>query len=572
MIAIFSPSTSQANPKLLRSPEMLWYGVFAIVLVAYAHAATVQEANHFMDTVLNERLPPLVRASPLLFPVVGIPFFRFDVPKNAPTNRNLHANITEGAIRNLDVGVKRMGECLAPALKDGVPTVSCTLDLNNINTTFLAYTKGDNILSTLKEIWVNVLTVDSVARFEATGNQRRESLLRTFEVPHLHFTTLYNSELHLNTDRQRQFKDHIEAKVKQTLQETLYGDYRLQLARAVAATPFPNSPVVNAAGIPAAHTVVQASSPNTVHRTHIQHAQTQYLVLSASGSSGGQAVSELFKYCHQAHQRQALPNCELKCNGSAASYNMKIQSQDQWVSIQGNDGRVSIRAPAARPSPPGKRRPTFRRERRTEALGGGSAADCDRQSEARERRTPAPSAWVGSARIGTVHKFGTTRLRAGPNWNRFHLTFSYGEGGETAIYDSESAECDFPRRHQASGCMAEDKQLEEGGGGGAYGGCEGPEAMYVKLISSDGHEFIIKRNHALTSGTIKAMLSGPGQFAENETNEVNFREIPSHVLQKVCQYFTYKVRYTNSSTEIPEFPIAPEIALELLMAANFLDC
>ena len=43
---------------------------------------------------------------------------------------------------------------------------------------------------------------------------------------------------------------------------------------------------------------------------------------------------------------------------------------------------------------------------------------------------------------------------------------------------------------------------------------------YVKLISSDGHEFIVKRDHALTSGTIKAMLSGPGQFAENETNEV----------------------------------------------------
>ena len=128
--------------------------------------------------------------------------------------------------------------------------------------------------------------------------------------------------------------------------------------------------------------------------------------------------------------------------------------------------------------------------------------------------------------------------------------------------------------------------------GKVYGGCEGPDAMYVKLISSDHHEFIIKREHALTSGTIKAMLSGPGmfslihdwyflipalisttgQFAENETNEVHFREIPSHVLQKVCQYFTYKVRYTNSSTEIPEFPIAPEIALELLMAANFLDC
>ncbi|XP_059156126.1 elongin-C-like [Physella acuta] len=105
-----------------------------------------------------------------------------------------------------------------------------------------------------------------------------------------------------------------------------------------------------------------------------------------------------------------------------------------------------------------------------------------------------------------------------------------------------------------------------------YGGIEGPNSQYVKLLSSDGHEFIVKRDRALTSGTIKAMLSGPGQFSEHKNNEINFREIPSHVPQKVCMYFTYKVRYTNSSTDIPEFPIAPEIALELLMAANFLDC
>uniref|UniRef100_A0A2R9AIF3 Elongin-C n=1 Tax=Pan paniscus TaxID=9597 RepID=A0A2R9AIF3_PANPA len=108
-----------------------------------------------------------------------------------------------------------------------------------------------------------------------------------------------------------------------------------------------------------------------------------------------------------------------------------------------------------------------------------------------------------------------------------------------------------------------------------YGGCEGPDALYVKLILSDGHEFIVKKERALTSGTIKAMLSGPGQFAEKEADEVHFREIPSHVPSKVyalCMCFMYKVRYTNSSTEIPEFPVVPEIALELLMAANFLDC
>nr|XP_060475441.1 elongin-C-like [Panthera onca] len=94
-----------------------------------------------------------------------------------------------------------------------------------------------------------------------------------------------------------------------------------------------------------------------------------------------------------------------------------------------------------------------------------------------------------------------------------------------------------------------------------HGAYEGTETMYVKLISY-GHEFIVKREHALTSGTIKAMLR----------DEVSFREIPSHMLSKVYMYFIYKIRYTNSSTQIPEFPVAPVIALELLIAANFLDC
>nr|XP_035112010.1 elongin-C-like [Callithrix jacchus] len=110
------------------------------------------------------------------------------------------------------------------------------------------------------------------------------------------------------------------------------------------------------------------------------------------------------------------------------------------------------------------------------------------------------------------------------------------------------------------------------GAGKTYCGCEGPDAMYIKLVSSDDHEFTVKREHSLISGMIKVILSGPGQFAENETNEVNFGERFSYVLSKVCIYFTYKVHYTNSSTEITKFPTAPEIALELLMAANFHDC
>ena len=38
------------------------------------------------------------------------------------------------------------------------------------------------------------------------------------------------------------------------------------------------------------------------------------------------------------------------------------------------------------------------------------------------------------------------------------------------------------------------------------------ENSYVKLISSDGHEFLIKRRYAMASGTIRAMLNCPGNI------------------------------------------------------------
>eukprot|EP01094_Clydonella_sp_ATCC50884_P021037 TRINITY_DN4521_c0_g1_i1.p4 TRINITY_DN4521_c0_g1~~TRINITY_DN4521_c0_g1_i1.p4 ORF type:complete len:106 (-),score=43.41 TRINITY_DN4521_c0_g1_i1:633-950(-) len=97
------------------------------------------------------------------------------------------------------------------------------------------------------------------------------------------------------------------------------------------------------------------------------------------------------------------------------------------------------------------------------------------------------------------------------------------------------------------------------------------ESDTVKLISADGHEFIVDRKAAMVSGTIKSMLSGPGTFAEQALNEIKFREISTNILEKVIQYFYYKLKYTNVACEIPEFPIEPEIALELLMASNFLD-
>merc|ERR1711871_1149949 len=93
----------------------------------------------------------------------------------------------------------------------------------------------------------------------------------------------------------------------------------------------------------------------------------------------------------------------------------------------------------------------------------------------------------------------------------------------------------------------------------------------IKLVSAEGDEFWVDKRAAMVSGTIKSMLTGPANFQENQQGEIKFMEISSNILEKVCQYFYFKLRYSNSTTGIPEFQIEPSIALDLLMASNFLD-
>nr|XP_045590145.1 elongin-C-like [Procambarus clarkii] len=103
-----------------------------------------------------------------------------------------------------------------------------------------------------------------------------------------------------------------------------------------------------------------------------------------------------------------------------------------------------------------------------------------------------------------------------------------------------------------------------------YGGCEGPNSTYIKLISCDDHEFIIKRKDAFTSNLIQAMMSSSTTCIENE---IHFKTIPSYLLQKACTYFTYNTQFKkNEITTDPEFPIENNIALDLLLVADFLDC
>ena len=66
--------------------------------------------------------------------------------------------------------------------------------------------------------------------------------------------------------------------------------------------------------------------------------------------------------------------------------------------------------------------------------------------------------------------------------------------------------------------------------------------------------------------------SSEGNFREAQDNLIRFPDIESYILERVVKYLHYKAQYTNASTRIPDFLIEPETALELLIAAKYLDC
>ncbi|KAH1207701.1 Elongin-C [Glycine max] len=67
----------------------------------------------------------------------------------------------------------------------------------------------------------------------------------------------------------------------------------------------------------------------------------------------------------------------------------------------------------------------------------------------------------------------------------------------------------------------------------------------VKLISSEGFEFVVDKEAAIVSQTIHNMLTSPGSFAERQHGEVTFPEISTTILEKICQYFYWHLQFAR---------------------------
>ncbi|CCM01258.1 uncharacterized protein FIBRA_03307 [Fibroporia radiculosa] len=91
------------------------------------------------------------------------------------------------------------------------------------------------------------------------------------------------------------------------------------------------------------------------------------------------------------------------------------------------------------------------------------------------------------------------------------------------------------------------------------------ESDWVKLVSTDGYSYLVRRKVAMGSATLRNMLNADNKFLEALSNTcvINERGV---IVEKLCEYLSYKALYENTpAKEVPDFTerLQPEIALEM---------
>lgn len=91
---------------------------------------------------------------------------------------------------------------------------------------------------------------------------------------------------------------------------------------------------------------------------------------------------------------------------------------------------------------------------------------------------------------------------------------------------------------------------------------------FITLVSKDNFEFVISREAAAVSGTLRNMLSS--SFKETSERKIKLQDMNGRLLNKVVEYMYYNLKYKDA-VDVPEFVIPTEMLLEVLVASDFLD-
>jgi len=98
----------------------------------------------------------------------------------------------------------------------------------------------------------------------------------------------------------------------------------------------------------------------------------------------------------------------------------------------------------------------------------------------------------------------------------------------------------------------------------------------IRVTVAEGEVFFIEKRYADMSHNIRAGLGC--NSLESINKEFSFPDIQPRVMEKVIQYLHFKFKYQQlvdrksiKVSQLPKFEIEPEMALDVLIAASYLQ-
>uniref|UniRef100_V5GJ79 Putative secreted protein n=2 Tax=Ixodes ricinus TaxID=34613 RepID=V5GJ79_IXORI len=139
----------------------------------FGNGATVNNFNDHVDEAVGRHQPSAIRNKRSLHLEARIPFHEFQVESNGLFNRDLQVKLTVGAVTGLDDVTRRLRRCVG---------TTCLVDLRGLVVSYIAQTRGDDLVGTRKNIWVEVTVTSAEALFNMNDIRAREASLNSLFI------------------------------------------------------------------------------------------------------------------------------------------------------------------------------------------------------------------------------------------------------------------------------------------------------------------------------------------------------------------------------------------------------
>ncbi|XP_029838795.3 uncharacterized protein LOC8053210 [Ixodes scapularis] len=217
---------------------MTKYATFLLAfLVAGALAGTPQDSNLYLDSVLRDHLPGNVRS--LNLDPATLPELKVKVKSTFVTNRELKAELRNGAVHGLSTALRRRGDCSAPGYQGPNVTVGCNVNLDGVSVSYEVKAKGHNFAGIKTKYNLDLYVQNTNVFVEVTSWPPQAGVLKTLTLGGVDFRIVHGKSLGLNKKRQQAYDEELKRSVQGALISLIYGKFRDALNLSVSRVAMP---------------------------------------------------------------------------------------------------------------------------------------------------------------------------------------------------------------------------------------------------------------------------------------------------------------------------------------------